>query len=150
VRLVNVAAPIGLMMALGCSNSSPRDAKPLTPRAQRDGEMIDVSGMMATVRGADAPRPQCPVHPHFEASFTVQGIRGPVEYRWERSDSTTGPLNRVVIDSASAGTQQHFPVKPDDWADTRSAIQLHVDETVHVTYPFEFRSAAISIDAMCF
>ncbi|HEY4099799.1 MAG TPA: hypothetical protein VGM20_02860 [Gemmatimonadales bacterium] len=150
MRLVNVAAPIGMVMALGCSNTPTRDAKPLTPRPRRDGEVLDVSNMMATVRNATSARPNCPVNPHVEASLVVQGISGTIQYHWERSDSTSGPLRQLVVDSAAAAKMQHLALTPDDWTDTKSGVQLRLQETVHVTYPFDFRSPSININATCY
>jgi hypothetical protein len=136
-------------MATACNQRAPRTAAPLAPRAQHPGESVDISAMSATVRNADSTRPHCPVYPHAEASLTVSGVNGLIQYRWERSDSTMGPLYQVTADSAKTKPGA-MALQPDDWTDNRPGVQLTVEEYVHVLYPFDVRSAPVSINAKCY
>ena len=139
-----------MILCCGCSDHRPGATTPLVPRARQDSEMIDISSTVATVRGADSARPTCPIYPHVEATMVFQGVTGTVQYRWERSDGTAGPLTQLVVGPAPAGRNGSAALSPDDWKDDQHGVQLTIDEYVHVTYPFEFRSAPVTLNAKCF
>ncbi|HEY3933728.1 MAG TPA: hypothetical protein VGL65_03850 [Gemmatimonadales bacterium] len=151
MRLVTFIGPVGVAILAGCGHGAGRDAKPLTPRARGDSEMIDVSSMMATVRGANSATPPCPVNAHAEASMVLQGVSGPVQYRWERSDGTNGPLAQLNAPPApAAGKPALVNLQPDNWTDNQRGVQLTIDEIIHVTYPFDFRSAPVTLNIKCY
>lgn len=150
MRVVKVvgAAVVGVLGA--CGIRSGHDVKPLIPRARQADEMIDVSSITATVRRSNGLRPPCPVYPHAEARMVVRGVAGTVQYRWERSDGTAGPLAQFTIKPSGTGGTSVETLRPDDWKDDQRAIQLTIDIHVHVTYPFDFHSAPVTLNVKCY
>jgi hypothetical protein len=120
------------------------------PRARQADEIIDISSIAATVHGNHGLRPPCPVYPHAEGRMVVGKVAGSVQYRWERSDGTAGPLTEVSVKPSTAGGNSVVTLRPDDWKDDQRGIQLTIDEHVHVTYPFNFHSAPVTLYAKCY
>lgn len=150
MRVVNVVGTAVVALLAGCSRRSEQDVKPLAPRAQQADEMIDVSSMSASVLGVKDPQPACPVYPHAEGSLAARGVAGVIQYRWERGDSTQGPLRALTLPPAGADGIARAKLAPDDWADTLRGVQREVSEQVHITYPFAVHSAPITIQAKCY
>ncbi len=138
-----------VLLALACHGraGTPGGVKPLAPRERQPGQTIDVSSLSATVRNADSLYPKCPVRPHAEANLVARGVTGVVQYRWERSDSSHSPLRQIELPADSVA---RVALEPDDWADTLRGVQLSLSEQVHITYPFNVRSAPVDIKAKCY
>ena len=150
MRVVNVVGTAAVALLAGCSRRSGDDVKPLAPRARQADEMIDISSTTATVHGVQGLRPRCPVNPHAEARMVVRAVTGIVQYRWERSDGTAGPLTQFIVKPSTANGISVVALRPDDWTDNQRGIQLTIDEHVHVTYPFDFHSAPVTLNVMCY
>ena len=150
MRVANVVGTAVVAFLAACSRRPGGDVKPLVPRAARADEMIDISSSSATVNGVDGLRPRCPVYPHAEARMVVRGVTGIVQYRWERSDGTAGPLSQFVITPPTANGNSVETLRPDDWKDEQRGVQLTIDEHVHVTYPFDFHSAPVTLSIKCY
>lgn len=151
MRPVILLESSAVLLMLGCHGQqvNPGGVKPLAAIPSQPGQTIAISSISATVRHADSTYPKCPVRPHAEASIAARGVTGAVQYRWERSDSTRGPLRQLRL-SMTTDSVARATLQPDDWSDTTRGIQLTVSEQVHITYPFDLRSAPIEIKAKCF
>lgn len=150
MRVVNVVGTAVVAVLTACGDRAGHGVKPLIPRARQADEVIDISSMTATVRGLTSLRPPCPVYPHAEARMVVRGVTGTVQYRWERSDGTAGPLAQFSVKPPISNGTSVETVRPDDWKDDKRRIQLTVDERVHVTYPFDFHSAPVTLNVICY
>ena len=150
VRVANVVGTAVVAFLAACGRGSGNDVKPLAPRAKQADEMIDIFSTTATVRGVQGLRPRCPVNPHAEARMVVRGVAGVVQYRWERSDGTAGPLTQFIVKPSTANGISVEALRPDDWTDNQRGRQLTIAEHVHVTFPFDFHSAPVTLNVMCY
>jgi len=150
VRVVKVVGAAVVAVLGACGDRSGHDVKPLVPRARQDNEVIAISSINATVHGADSLRPPCPVYPHAEGRMVVRGVAGTIQYRWERSDGTAGPLTEIRVKASSSSGDTGVTLRPDDWKDDKRGVQLNIDERVHVTYPFDVHSAPVTLNVMCY
>ncbi|MGH7524287.1 MAG: hypothetical protein ACREK8_08280 [Gemmatimonadales bacterium] len=145
-----VIAASAFAATVGCNSSSGSGVKPLAPIEPQSGQMINVSSVTATVLGVRGLQPACPLRPHAEGALAVRGVSGVIQYRWERGDSTYGPLQELTVPPPGPDSIARARLAPDEWADTVRGVQREVTEQVHVSYPFTSRSAPVMIEVKCY
>lgn len=136
--------------ALGCQRPAESDVKPLAPVAPGDGQMIDVSEISGSVLGVNDAHTKCPVRPHVEAAIVARGVTGVIQYRWERSGSTPGPLLQLTLPPAGADGLARAKLVPDEWRDTTRGTPVSVTDQVNISYPFAVSSPPATVTATCF
>ena len=97
----------------------------------------------------------CPVPVEFVGHITTTVPGTLVEYRWERSDGTTGKTLRATIGKAAIPPDTvrrgnvTDPVASDNWRLALPGKNGNYSSTLHILTPFDIRSAPAVVRVNC-
>ena len=121
--------------------------------AQSTGAVLPTASVLpATYAG------NCPAPIEFIGHVTVTVPGTIVEFQWERSDGTTGKLQRAQIGKApvpgeppdtARPAKLTAPVASDKWRLALPGKSGQYSETLHLLKPFDIRSAPAVVNVTC-